>query len=247
MSQPAKIHVDGAAGIAYLTNYNLGSVQAWNYSSGVLVNEFQVNTAPWGLTRLNNGNFVVVNGGTATTYNSNFIFLSSFLVGSSYGVGTDGTNIFIGDAGTVRKFNTTGTLLGTVTTPGRNIYEIKIRGNEAFVGGVAMAGRFGRFNISSMSGYTETLLGGTTATSAVEGLAFGHGVNMYAATTSSTTGNPQQLVRHHLGTNSTISYFGTNVTMGRITGLATIVAPEPASASFMALALGALLLRRKRA
>ncbi len=246
MLGPAKIAINESSGVAYVSNYGLNSVQMWNYNTGAYLGDLTNSvTGPWGIVRLDNGNIAIANGALVRTFNSTGSLLSSFST-SGFGLGTDGVNLFAGESGQIRKFSASGTLLGTLLTPGRVNYDIQIRGTTAYSSGANYTNKFGRFNPVTMTGYTETTVSSLSAAADVYSTALSHGAILYVPGSSTAAGNPTVFSRYHTTAGTTISNFGNLPTTSLITGTAIVLAPEPGTMAALGLGAAALLRRRRR-
>ncbi len=246
MSGAAKIAINESTGVAYVTNLYLDSVQMWNYHTGHYLGDFanSVND-PWGIVRLNNGNIVVANGSSVRTYSTSGGLISSF--GSSgYGLGTDGVNLFLGENFQIRKVTASGSVLGTIATPGRDNNDIQIRGNTAYSAAFVGSNRLGRFSPAGMIGYSETTVSNLDPVGNMEAIALSHGAIMYLPGRSTAIGNPTVFSRYHSVSNVAISTFGNLPSTSRITGMAIVLAPEPGTMTAIGLGLVGLLRRRRR-
>lgn len=244
MVNPTKIALDRSAGIAYVTNFSLQSVQKWNYSTGEYLGDL-VNSLgnAYGIARLNNGNIAVANGALVQVYNPAGGFLNSFAT-TGFGLGTDGANLFVGEFGQIRKFKENGTLLGTVTTSLAND-DINVRGETAYTGGGGYGNTFGRFNPQSMTGFTQFTVGNLANTGNVEATALSHGAFLYVpgrATDDITRG---VFSRYHTTAGFGVSTFGNLPNTSRITGMEIVLAPEPGSLAVFGLGLIALMRKRR--
>lgn len=247
MNAPAKIALDESKGLAYITNYSSGTIQVWNYSTGVYENEFASGGLCWGLTRLSNGNIAAATGSAVSIFTPTGTLVSSFSTGgfNGYSCDTDGTYIYVGDINVIRKFTTGGSLVGTLNfSGGRTPYDIKFRNGVGFVGGLNYKGIFATFNSNTMTGYSEKTISGFTTAMDVEAIAMGHGAAVYLAGQSSASGTPTAVTRFN---SLSLLYGGTFASQAsgtRISGMAIVVAPEPGT--WAALGLGAVILLRRR-
>lgn len=243
MGDPAHIAVDRSQGIAYVTNYQLGTVQKWNYSSGTLLAEWGV-AQPWGITMRHDGNLLVGTSTGARVYTPTGQWLSTLASGAAaYGVGFDGSNYFVGLSGSVRKYATTGTLVESVTTGSAHWYGMTFRNGVAYGGGYGLNGQYGRFDTASMTGYATQPVGTLASGFHIEGFALSHGMTMYMLGRNPSNAAQGLITRWHLGVNGSLSTFGSNVIQSP-TGMAIVLAPEPTS--LLALGAGLLLVRRRK-
>lgn len=246
LSGPAKIALDTASGIAYITDYTLGAVQKWNYNTGAYLGDLTTSvTSVWGIARLNNGNIAVADGNNVRTFNPAGTQVGSFVAGG-YGLGTDGTNLFVGGFGGITKYSSAGTALGGISAPSRNPLEIQVRGGIAYAYGQSYGNKFGQFNPATMTGYSEKTVSTLATFMDIEGFALSHGTYAYTAGQSINSGTPTIFARYNLATGGAVSSFGNFASGTRITGMAIVLAPEPGTLAILALGLAALVRKRSR-
>lgn len=245
MVGPAKIALDTASGIAYISDYNLGAVQKWDYNTGTYLGDLTTSTSSaWGMVRLNNGNIAIADGLNVRTFNPAGTQVGSFVAGG-YGLGTDGTNLFVGSYGGITKYSSSGTLLGSITTTGRTSLEIQVRGGIAYTSGQGYGNKFGQFNAATMTGYSEKTVSNLSTVMDIEGLTFSHGTYVYTAGQSVNAGTPTVISRFNLANGSAVSSLGNFASSTRITGMAIVLAPEPGTLAIFALGLAALVRKRR--
>lgn len=243
MADPAHIAVDKAQGVAYVTNYQLGTVQKWNYSSGTLLGEWGA-AMPWGIAMRHDGNLLVGTGNGARVYAPSGQLLSQWASGSAaYGVGFDGSNYYVGLSGSVRKYSTAGIQVGSIATGLTHWYGMTFRDGVAYGGGYGLNGQFGRFDTASMTGYAVQTVGPLAGSAHIEGYALSHGMTMYMVGRNAANTAQGLITRWHLGANASLSTFGSNVIQSPA-GMAIVLAPEPAT--LLALGAGLVVLRRRR-
>lgn len=244
MNGPAKIALDESKGLAYITNYPSATIQVWNYSTGVYENEFASGGPCWGITRLSNGNIVAANGSNVNTFSPTGTLLSTFSA-LGFSCDTDGTYLYIADAGVIRKYTTGGTLVGSLTfSSARAPYDIKFRSGVGYAAGFGYKGIFATFNSNTMTGYAEKTITGFTTAMDVEGIALGHGAAVYLSGQSSASGTPTVVTRYNSLSQGFGGTFASQTSGTRISGMAIVVAPEPGT--WAALGLGAVILLRRR-
>lgn len=237
---PAKIAVNKAIGVAYVTDYQASTVSAWNYSTGAPINDFVVNGV-WGIEVLGNGNLLIGTGSGARIYSPTGTLVQNITSSTSYGVGYDGTNIYVGNGSSLGKYTMGGTLISSVSTGSHLIYQMAFRNGVGYLSGVNGLGKVGILNTSSMS-FSQVIVSGMSGD--LEAVSLGHLNRLYVGGTLTASSN-QGFARTFLN-GSQYGSFGAGSFGTRISGSAIIVAPEPSSLAILALGAGCWLARRRR-
>lgn len=232
------ITLDTATGRAYISQYNSNTVQVWDYSTGLLLNEWACNVNPFQIARLANGNLLIGGGFSAAIYTPSGSFVSNLdSVGGGYGVATDGLNMLVATAGTIKSYNSAGVLQSTVSET--TSYTLVTHGSRVFYGN-SFGGLQLRSRVTTSLSAPTTVPVTALASSFYCLTAFGHTSTAYMA--GALSGGQGAIARINT-VSGTQSVFGTGL-IHDARGMAIVVAPEPGS--WAALGLGAIALMRRR-
>jgi len=241
MSAPAHITADSTTGRAYVTNFIARNVQTWDYSTGVLLNEWSVSGTPWGITRLATGNLLVGTSTGVKEYTITGTKVRDFL--GLYGVGTDGTNIYTAADNQVRKFSPSGLLLGTFSSGTDTIFQFAFRQGTAYGTGGTNSAYFGSFNSVTMSGYGQLPVSNLASGYRIDGIAMGHANFAYLSGRLPLDPTKGVISRYNVAERRGYSSFG-SAQLKDPRGIATVIAPEPGT--LFALGLGVVCVFRRR-
>lgn len=120
LSFPQSVAVDPSTGRAYVTSFFTNSIQVYNYSTGLFLNEFTVPGNPRSIA-FSGGNLLISGDGFARRYTTSGSSLTTFAtsgVHSGLAVGSDG-NVYIYnlDSIALRRYTPAGILLNTAAIP----------------------------------------------------------------------------------------------------------------------------------
>lgn len=244
---PDQIAVNPATGEAFVTDFNRGSVSRFKYSTGEYLGEFIVSGIGAGgpIAMLPSGDIVVGAGTGVRKYSPSGTLLGSFTVpGAAYALGVDSlSRIHIGDsAGNYRRTSSSFVLQASATLSA-------IAYGSMFVDGSTL--HVSDFNNDQIDRYTITA-GGLTALTTIAsgaadfplGVAPGHAGRAYFAGGDPTTTSTAVLMRASL--QSGIADKIVSLTATDFRGVATVVAPEPASMLAIGSGIAALILRKRK-
>ncbi len=243
--------IDQSKGVCYISNFNAGSIQAWDYNTGQFLNEFSTSTygSVRGIAIDNSGNLLLgTTTGIRRISSTNFALLSTFgNVGVTYtGVeqGADGAYFAVNITSDALERYTSGQALQSAVglPPGGGTslqWQIAIAGTQGYVTDNLTCFRFNTTASVPVlgTGYTPSLVD-------MLGIGVGHTTRRYVSGKQSNVGAIQAF--SDLGTSFTthIKFGRAGMAAGSQYGsLAVVVAPEPSSIA--ALCLGGLALMRR--
>ncbi len=247
LSLPQGVTVNPATSLAYVASYGTSSVQVYNYSTGLFVNEFSVGMLARSISWVGS-DLLVSGGGGLRRYTTSGSLVTTFAnTGTVTGctVGTDGlVYAYNVSDGQFQRFAASGVLTGFV-------------GSATDVGSYPRYGaiKYGTQNIWLNNSASQIEFQNTPAMtmssafglSAVLlypiGIAPGHASALYVSGYSPASGNPPIIAQVSALTGRVGLTFGAG-TLVQPRGMASVVAPEPAT--WIALAFGALLVARRR-
>jgi len=248
LSYPQDVAVNPATGLAYVTSFATSTVQVYNYSTGLFVNEFAVGPNPRGVTML--GSDVIVSHTTGVSrYSASGGFLNNFGTGSNFTgvtVGPDGFVYAYEWPTALRRYKFDGTAAGSSAISSDTNYPhydaVPFGNQVAFTNFSARKIEFFNANSGLVSGGSFTFTG---TLSAMTGLAKGHGNALYTCGVLDSSSKP--VIAQISGLTGKVGLTFGETILSAPRGMSSVVAPEPGTMIALGLGSAALLRRRKKA
>lgn len=246
------IAVNASTGMCYVSDFNRGTISEFDYSNGLLMNEFLVygtSGAPRNVAVLPTGDLLVAGQSGLVRLSTYGSLVRTYATGAYAGCGysPDGYAYGVDASSTLRRYNaSSGALSGVTTLPSISISFYWQMAFSGPVGYLADPDHQGVRSLTSANPPVSANLYLTPTVDKPRALAFGHGPTLYVAGVNAA--NSAQGIVQTYSTVSGSMYqtvsFGQSQLKNPMS-IAVVVAPEPSSIA--ALGLGALLiLRRKR-